>query len=145
MENDINFNQSIGTRLRTALLREIGSIQLVVEGEHSSTVAEQRERQRTLSDYAEPTLSGSQSNIEGPSVVANNFELKPAFVVQQSVQFHSLPNEGPNSHIGKCLEMCDTLKMNRVLEDAIRLRLFLFSLVATIFFPSIHYRLGAVS
>ena len=61
-------------------------------------------------------------------IAANKFDLKLAFVhmVQQSVQFHSLLNENPNSHIGGFLEVCDMLKMNEVSEDAIILRLFLF-------------------
>ena len=42
MEDDINIEQSIGTKLRIALLRETGSSKLVVEGEHSGTIAEQR-------------------------------------------------------------------------------------------------------
>ena len=33
-----------------------------------------------------------------------------------------------NVHLGTFLEICDTMKMNGVLEDAIRLRLFPFSL-----------------
>ena len=63
-------------------------------------------------------------------MAANNFELKSVFfqMVHQSVQFHGLPDADPNSHIGGFLELCDMLKMNGVLEDAIRLRLFLFLL-----------------
>ena len=107
-----------------------GSTKLVVEGEHSDTMVEQAEHQRTISDYAKLTLNSSQSSIVRPPVPANNFELKPAFVqmVQQPVQFHGSPDEDPNSHIGGLLEVCDMLKMNGVLEVAIKLRLFPFSL-----------------
>lgn len=88
------------------------------------------DRQRPLSDYAWMTLNGSQSSIVQPPVSTHNFELKRDFmqIVQQSVQFHDLPNEDPNSYIWGFLEVCDMLKMNGVSDDAIRLRLVLFLL-----------------
>lgn len=77
-------------------------------------MVEQEECQRTLSNYTKLTLTGSQSSIVRPAMVANNFELKHSFIqkVQESIQFNSLSNEDPNSHIGAYLEVCDILKMN---------------------------------
>src|SRR2546430_8905555 len=49
-------------------------------------------------------------------------------MIQNHVQFYGLPNEDPNQHIANFLEYCDTVKMNGVSNDAIRLRLFSFSL-----------------
>ena len=65
-----------------------------------------------------------------PPVGANNFELKPSMItmIQNMVQFSGLPNEDLNQHITNFLELCDTFKMNGVSSDAIRLRLFPFSL-----------------
>ena len=49
-------------------------------------------------------------------------------MVQQFVQFDRLQDEDPNAHIANLLEVCDTFKINGATNDAIRLRLFPFSL-----------------
>lgn len=94
-----------------------------VEGEWLDNIADKLDWQRTQSDYARLTFDGFESSIACTQVAANNFELKPAFVqmVQQSTQFHGLPDEDPNSHIGWLLEVFDMLKINNVYDDAIRL------------------------
>ncbi|XP_017984334.1 PREDICTED: uncharacterized protein LOC108663627 [Theobroma cacao] len=49
-------------------------------------------------------------------------------MIQTSIQFEGLPNDDLNAHISKFLEICDTFKHNGVIDDAIHLRLFPFSL-----------------
>jgi len=85
---------------------------------------------RTNSDFARPNLVGVNSSIVRPRVEANNFELKLGVIqmVQQYAQFDGLQDEDPNTHIQLFLEICDTFKFNGVSEDAVRLRLFPFSL-----------------
>ena len=46
----------------------------------------------------------------------------------QQAQFSRSPLDDPNIHLAMFLEICDTVKMNDVTEDTIRLRLFPFSL-----------------
>ena len=81
-----------------------------------------------LRDYALPP-TGVQSVIRRPAIQAINFELKPVMLQMiQAIQFNGLPNEDPNAHIANFLEICDTVKYNGVNDEALRLRLFPFSL-----------------
>ncbi|KAJ9183474.1 hypothetical protein P3X46_007320 [Hevea brasiliensis] len=60
---------------------------------------------------------------------ANNFELKPAWLQRiQQTQFGGSPTEDPYYHLQCFLALCDTFKMNGVSDQAIRLRVFPFSL-----------------
>ena len=49
-------------------------------------------------------------------------------MIQHSIHFSGLFNDDPNTHIANFLEICDAFKHYAVLNDAIRLRLFSFSL-----------------
>src|SRR5215470_7224122 len=81
-------------------------------------------------ENAQQLLNGTKSNNPPPMVATDTFEIKPAIIqmIQNTVQFGGLPSEDPNSHIASFLEICDTFKANGVSNDAIRLRLFPFSL-----------------
>ena len=83
---------------------------------------------RPIRDYAHPP-STTQPVIRRPAIQANNFELKSITLqLLQRIQFNGLPHEDPNAHTLNFLEVCDTVKYNGVSNDAIRLRLFPFSL-----------------
>ena len=77
-----------------------------------------------------PGLGGARQSIKRPNNEANNFEIKPTLLqmIQSSVQFYGMLIEDPNDHIKNFLEICDTLKYNGVSNDAVRLRLFPFTL-----------------
>ncbi|KAF7824539.1 uncharacterized protein G2W53_022683 [Senna tora] len=100
------------------------------ESTHSEEIEMAEQNNRNVSDYATPKLDGLQHSIRRPSIQANNFEIKPATIqlLQVNGQFGGSPIEDPNNHILNFLEICDTFKHNGVSDDAIRLRLFPFSL-----------------
>src|SRR5262249_8715827 len=83
-----------------------------------------------MMEYARPSLNGTNLSITQPTVATNNFEIKSAIIqmIQNSIQFGRLSTEDPNTHIASFLEICDTFKSNKVSDDALRLRLFPFSL-----------------
>ncbi|XP_022893877.1 uncharacterized protein LOC111408340 [Olea europaea var. sylvestris] len=84
---------------------------------------------QAIRDYIRLVVNENYSDIARPAIASNKFELKPGLVhmVQQN-QFGGAPTKDPNAHLGSFLEICDTVKMNRVTENAIQLRLFSFCL-----------------
>lgn len=63
------------------------------------------------------------------TISINNFELKLTLIsIVQQNQFGRSPLEDSNVHLAMFLKICDTIKMNIVTKDIIRLRLFYFSL-----------------
>ncbi|KAJ0568198.1 putative retrotransposon gag domain-containing protein [Helianthus annuus] len=86
--------------------------------------------QRTLMDYLRPTIGNLGAAINAPNAEAKNFELRPYLIqmLQNSVTFHGLADEDPHLHITNFLEICDTFRINGASNDAIRLRMFPFSL-----------------
>ena len=91
---------------------------------------ENEQNDRAMKDYLAPTLQGCSSSITRPPVQVNNFELKTSLIqfVQQKCQFAGLPSKGPNEHLSNFLEICDTIKIDGAMDDAIWLRLFQSSL-----------------
>jgi len=87
-----------------------------------------RER-RTLEDYAAFTGHINFNSIARPTVNATNMEMKPALIhLVQSNQFNGLSHENPYTHLATFLEICNTVKIHQVPDEAIRLSLFPFSL-----------------
>lgn len=100
------------------------------ERREQEAIAVEMVENKTLREFSVPSVNGSESSIARLAVQANNFKIKPAIIqmIQQSVQFKGDLKEVPNLHLANFLEICDTFKSNGVLDDAIRLRLFPFSL-----------------
>ena len=106
------------------------------------TVAKRLQRHDTMEDFWRPVIQVEYSTVRQPAVEANNFELKPALItLVQQHQFKGHPTEAPNKHLGRFLRMANTVKLNGVRPEVIKLQLFPFSLrdIAATWFDSLQY------
>ncbi|XP_009804617.1 uncharacterized protein [Nicotiana sylvestris] len=85
---------------------------------------------RILHDYARLDHFEGESSVRRPPIAANNFEICTGLIqtIQQSCQFTGDASEDPHNHLIDFLELVETCRYNGVITDAIRLRLFSFSL-----------------
>ena len=66
---------------------------------------------------------------EGPRIDANNFELRMTLIRRvEQTPFAGRDTEDANRHLSKFVEIANTLKLNGVDDDSIRVRHFPFSL-----------------
>ena len=97
----------------------------------------------TMEDFWRPIIQDEYYAIRQPTVDdANNFELKPALITMvQQQQFTGHPTEDPNEHLGRFLRMANTVKLNGVRPEVIKLHLFPFSLrdTAATWYESLPY------
>ena len=95
-----------------------------------------------MEDFWRPVIQDEYSTVRQPAIDANNFELKPALItmVQQN-QFTGHPTKDPNEHLEQFLRMANTVKLNGVRPEVIKLQLFPFSLrdIAATWFDSLPY------
>ena len=85
--------------------------------------------QKTLRDYSTPSASQVPT---GPEVNTGgeNFEIKTGLITMvQASLFCEKANEDASAHLQQFLELCCTFVIKGVSQDAIRLRLFPFSLL----------------
>ena len=81
-----------------------------------------------LEEFALPSTD-VQLAIRRPPIQANNFELNGVTLqMLHNIQFHGFPRENPNAHLTSFTEVCDTVKYNGVIEEALKLCLFQLSL-----------------
>ena len=82
-----------------------------------------------MEDFWKPVIRDDYFAVRQLAIEANNFELKPTLItmVQQN-QFTSHPREDPYEHMSRFLRMANTVKLNGVRPDVIKLQLFPFSL-----------------
>nr|GEW24048.1 reverse transcriptase domain-containing protein [Tanacetum cinerariifolium] len=85
---------------------------------------------RTMEELCQPSLNGRGGPIAPIAIQATNFGLKNDMIqqVQNSCQFHGLPGDDANKHLDKFLHVTQSIKVNRVTDDALRLYLFPHSL-----------------
>lgn len=99
------------------------------QGTQEGEMANQREDDLPICEYAAHKKVGDLSCIRRPPIEANNFKFEASTTsLLNNVQFSGLPHEDPNMHISSFLQLCDMSKQNGVSDDAFRLRLFPWSL-----------------
>ncbi|GKA37014.1 reverse transcriptase domain-containing protein [Tanacetum coccineum] len=84
---------------------------------------------RPMEELLRIPIVGIEDAIVVPAVLADQFELKPElldFVSNNS--FFGLANDDPHSHIRRFYQITQTLRLNQVPDDVVKLILFLFSL-----------------
>nr|GFB46251.1 reverse transcriptase domain-containing protein [Tanacetum cinerariifolium] len=81
---------------------------------------------RTMEELCQPSLNGRGGPIVSIAIHSTNFGLKKDMIqqVQNSCQFHGLPGDDANKHLDKFLHVTQSIKVNRVTDDALRLYLF---------------------
>ena len=126
----------------TELEKTLRSLRKIKKAENSTMADERQEHNDehreavrrppitdTMEDFWRPIIQDEYSAIRQPAVEANNFELKPALITMvQQHQFTGHPTEDPNEHLGRFLRMANTVKLNGVRPEVIKLHLFPFSL-----------------
>ena len=102
--------------------------------------AERPQRQMTMEDFWRPIIRDEHSVVRQPAIEANKFELKPALITMvQQHQFTGHPSEDPNEHMGRFMRLTNTVKLNGVKLEVIKLQQFPFLLrdVAATWFESL--------
>nr|GEW29270.1 reverse transcriptase domain-containing protein [Tanacetum cinerariifolium] len=81
---------------------------------------------RTMEELCQPSLNGRGGPIAPIAIQETNFGLKNDMIqqVQNSYQFHGLPGDDANKHLDKLLHVSQSIKVNGVTDDALRLYLF---------------------
>ena len=101
---------------------------------------ERPQRPNTMEEFWRPIIQKEYSAMRQPPIEANNFELNPALITMvQQHQFTGHPSEDHNEHLGSFMRMANTVKLNGVRPDIIKLQLFPFLLrdVAAKWFDSL--------
>ena len=95
---------------------------------HVLAITIPQQRQRTMEDFWRPVIREEYSAVRQPPIEANNFELKPALITMvKKNQLTRHPSEDSNKHPGIFLRMANTMKLNGVNPNVIKLQLFPFS------------------
>nr|GEX37884.1 reverse transcriptase domain-containing protein [Tanacetum cinerariifolium] len=104
----------------------LNEFEIAVEGNSDPPVPDLR----TMEELCQPSLNGRGGPIAPIAIQATNFGLKNDMIqqVQNSCQFHCLPGDDANKHLDKFLHVTQSIKVNGVTDDALRLYLFPHSL-----------------
>lgn len=82
-----------------------------------------------MEELLQAPTEGFGDAIVVPAVLANQFELKIGLLnLVSNNPFHGFVNDDPHSHIRRFIKLTQTLKLNQVPRDVVKLILFPFSL-----------------
>nr|GEZ76811.1 reverse transcriptase domain-containing protein [Tanacetum cinerariifolium] len=111
------------SRTETTLLNDF---EMAAEGNGDPPVPDLR----TVEELCQPSLNGRGGPIASIAIQATNFGLKNDMIqqVQNSCQFHVLSGDDANKHLDKFFHVTQSIKVNGVTDDALRLYLFPHSL-----------------
>ena len=91
--------------------------------------SEQHNVERLIEDYLQGNNNIQLNRVSKPQVDAPHFQIQPALIMLvRANQYNGSPMHDAVDHITTFLDLCETIKLNGVHEDAIKLRLFPFSL-----------------
>lgn len=86
--------------------------------------------QRPLKELGTPGAYRASSGIAPPVTQANDFEIRPAMInLIERRQFSGAKHESPLAHLNELEKYCNTIKVNGVTQEFVRLKLFPFSLI----------------
>ena len=74
-----------------------------------------------MEGFWRPIIRDEYSAMRQLAIEANNFELKPTLITMVQHQYIGHPIEDPNEHMGRFLRMENTIKLNRVRPEVIKL------------------------
>nr|GEV33740.1 reverse transcriptase domain-containing protein [Tanacetum cinerariifolium] len=85
---------------------------------------------QTMKELCQPSLNGRVGPIAPIAIQATNFGLKNDMIqqVKNSCQFHGLSGDDANKHLDKFLHVTQSIKVNGVTDDTLRLYLYPHSL-----------------
>ncbi|GJT91103.1 reverse transcriptase domain-containing protein [Tanacetum coccineum] len=84
---------------------------------------------RSIKELLQAPADGVGDAIVVPPILANQFELKIGLLnLVTAIAFHGFENDDPHSHIRRFTKITQTVKLNNVPSDVVKLLLFSFSL-----------------
>jgi hypothetical protein len=94
---------------------------------HSKSPMAEEPKPVLLRDHYVPSTYTPTSSLQLPDITAAHFEIKSGFI-QMLPLFYGLSTEDPYKHLDEFIEICSTIRLQNFSEDALRMRLFPFSL-----------------
>ncbi|CAN6440466.1 unnamed protein product [Victoria cruziana] len=108
-------------------IRAIFSLEMSSQLPLGGQAPTEEEPPRLLHEFFIPTQYDRGAGGMGPQIGANHYEIK-ASMINMLPSFHGLESEYPYRHLDEFLDICAAVRISHIEDDALRLRLFPFSL-----------------